>query len=234
MDCTIFWDFDGTLVYGNQSFLQSLQEALGSIKIDRELCRAFLQSACSWYHPQRAYPERTGELWWQELLEKTEDFLKGQSVPAEQRWEICRRFRENAVRYPYRMYEDAREILTCARALGCRNYLLSNNFPELDSVLERMGIRDCFEDVFLSSRLGYEKPRKEIFLLAQEMAGNSPVIFMVGDNPEADIRGAGEVGWHTVLVHAGEKSQAVGTFQCSRLKDIKKILEQMQKGQVLF
>ena len=203
MKKVIFWDFDGTLVKTNQSFLSSLLKALKEfeVQIPEDHCSSFLKSACSWYFPENTYETRTGELWWQDLLEKLEDFLTDCSVPVEKTARICSRFRQYAVSYPYEAYEDAQSALQSARSLGFENYILSNNFPELKASVCRCGFSPYVQEVLLSSDLGAEKPNPRIFTAAGKTAENPAAAIMIGDNPVADIAGAKAAGLITVLVH---------------------------------
>ena len=203
MNKVIFWDFDGTLVKSNQSFLSSLLRAVADaqVQVPEEACSRFLKTACSWYFPEVTYEGRTGELWWQDLLFKLEKFLTGCSVPVDKIPRISAGFRQYAVSYPYEAYEDAVSVLRAAQALGFHNYILSNNFPELNSSVCRCGFSPYVQEVLLSSLLGAEKPHGHIFSAARKLAGNPSLAVMVGDNPAADIAGARAAGLLTVLVH---------------------------------
>ena len=203
MSKAIFWDFDGTLVKSNTSFLDSLMKALknAQVTIPCSDCGQFLKSACSWYFPEKTYFDRTGELWWQTLLSRLQNFLTDFSVPVDKIPAICTCFRQNVVSYPYELYGDALSVLKAAGDLGFQNYILSNNFPELSQVICRYGLDPYLKDVFLSSDLGAEKPCAEIFTAAIEKAEKPFPAVMVGDNPTADISGAKAVGMTAILVH---------------------------------
>jgi putative hydrolase of the HAD superfamily len=57
--------------------------------------------------------------------------------------------------------------------------------------------------LFTSAATGYEKPHTEMFTLALANAGTSSRVWMVGDNPSADIAGAERVGIPALLVRSG-------------------------------
>lgn len=221
----IFWDFDGTLVQSNQSFADSLQKAFTGhhITVDRSAIADFLKSSCSWYDPAREYPDCTGEGWWQTLLEKLDGFCQKQHVPPEFISDILAAFRENVIYFPYCLYPDAKEILEYSLRKGYRNYLLSNNFPELRQVLKAYGLQDLFSGIFLSAELGYEKPNRKLFDLALNLAGNPDHAFMVGDNPIADIEGGAAAGLTSILVHR-EGICPAADYQVSQLQELKPIL----------
>lgn len=203
MQKAIFWDFDGTLVKSNSSFLDALMKALkkSEVSISQPDCRRFLKSACSWNRPEEIYFDRTGELWWQDLLEKLQKFSTDFSAPVEKVPIICSHFRQNVISYPYEFYDDAVPAVSAAAELGFENYILSNNFPELGRIIRSSGLNPYIRDIILSSESGAEKPHKAIFEKAVIKAGNPSLSLMVGDNPIADIEGAKAAEMTAILVH---------------------------------
>lgn len=51
-----------------------------------------------------------------------------------------------------------------------------------------------------SARTGYEKPNPKMFAAALALAGTPERVWMVGDNPTADIAGAQAAGIPSILV----------------------------------
>ena len=51
-----------------------------------------------------------------------------------------------------------------------------------------------------SANIGYEKPHREIFQLALDIAGDPAAAWMVGDNVIADVMGAEAAGIKRILV----------------------------------
>lgn len=231
MSKAIFWDSDGTLLYNNESFLCSLDRALRNhnYEIERSIIKTFLVSVCSWFMPEQPHPEEKGEAWWEALLKHTEEFCRNHHVAEADIALICKEFRENVVLYEYELYADAKEILQYCEELGYKNYLISNNFPELTKVFDRLGLDKYFSGYFLSADVGYEKPHAEIFLHAMKQAGNPEVCYMVGDNPVADVKGGQTVGMKTILVH--RKSEDIQPdYVCEELTEIKKVLNEDYKN----
>lgn len=224
MNKAIFWDSDGTLMYGNESFLWSLDKALKnySYEIEKGLLREFLRGVCSWFTPEKTHADLNGEAWWKELLNNTKEFCHQHNVLAEDIPQICQEFRENVVLYDYQLYHDAEEILKYCVGLGYKNYLISNNFPELVKVFERLGLDKYFSGYFLSADIGYEKPNREIFLHALKEAGNPEICYMVGDNPITDVKGAQAVGIKTILVHR-KAEEIQPDYYCEELLEIKSL-----------
>lgn len=223
MNKAIFWDCDGTLMYSNESFLCSLDRAMCAYgyHVEESELRAFLKENCSWHNTQKPHPEQVGEAWWQALLNGLRTFCKAQHIGEAEG--ICKAFRENVISYEYKLYNDAEDILRYCKEKGYRNYLFSNNFPELVQVVERLGLGEYFAGYFLSANIGYEKPRVEAFQYAFEAAGKPEICYMIGDNPVADIQGAQAIGLRTIMVH-GKADGVRPDVCCEELVEIKELI----------
>jgi len=214
----IFWDSDGTLLYGNESFKCSLMRAFEKYgyKVEESIAREFLGSVCSWYVPQKDHSNKNGEEWWADLLEEIYNFCVEHGVSKTHIASICNAFKQMVVDYEYEAYSDAKTVLRHFKNMGYVNYVISNNFPELDVVFERLGLGTEISGYFLSASVGYEKPRKEIFEYAMKKAGIPTVCYMIGDNPVADYQGGLEAGMMPILVH----NKKEGMKCCENLTDI--------------
>jgi putative hydrolase of the HAD superfamily len=94
---------------------------------------------------------------------------------------------------------DVVEALTTLREQGWVVEILSNHVPELDSIVDGLGLGSLIDQVFSSAIIGYEKPNPESFRIA--LAGESAAdCFMVGDNLETDVLGAERIGLPAILV----------------------------------
>ena len=107
------------------------------------------------------------------------------------------------VRRP-RLMKGAMKTLTGLRKQGAHLFLLSNaqscfTVPEL----RRLGLSDgIFDGIFLSSDFGSKKPAPEFYHEALAQAGlSSSEVLMVGNDPDADIRGADSVGMGSRYFH---------------------------------
>lgn len=218
MKKAIFWDCDGTLVYGNESFKCSLMRALEKLgySVNEEDVRDFLRSVCSWYVPEKDHSDKNGEQWWEELLGEIRLFCKKHGVTDSDAHAVCNSFREKVVTYEYEAYPDAKKVLCHFKALGYKNYIISNNFPELEEVFKRLGLDSEISGCFPSASVGYEKPRKEIFEYAILSAGNPEVRYMIGDNPVADYQGGLNAGMTPILVHG----MVEGMRCCGKLTEL--------------
>jgi HAD superfamily hydrolase (TIGR01549 family) len=90
----------------------------------------------------------------------------------------------------FEAYPDARPVLADAGALGLRRVCVSNWDYELDAVLTRVGLADCFDAVLTSAAAGSCKPDPAIFALALSLAGcSADQAIHVGDS-DGDVDGA--------------------------------------------
>ena len=151
MKKALFWDFDGTLIHPNESFLDAMHTALSK--------HNFMVSP---YTPEAAYTDKTGEQWWTALYDRFSLFYKKLGVPQAKEMIINNHFRQQILDSGnYTLYDDAVPVLKRCIDMGYKNYILSNNYPELSSVAKELGLSTYISGYFVSSLIGYEKPRIE-------------------------------------------------------------------------
>jgi putative hydrolase of the HAD superfamily len=109
----------------------------------------------------------------------------------------------------WRVYDEVRPLLAAIRARGLMLGVVSNWTGDLDDVLERVGLRDSFDFVLDSARIGFEKPQPDIFREALARARCAPVEALhVGDSPEHDVDGALAAGLRAVLLDRHDRYAA--------------------------
>lgn len=102
------------------------------------------------------------------------------------------------------VFPDAQEVLPVLRERGLTLGLITNAATPMrfrDRELAMVGLLDYFSDCRLSAvDVGYIKPHPAIFHHALDMLELTPAeVVFVGDNPEADVVGAQQVGMKAVL-----------------------------------
>ena len=104
-----------------------------------------------------------------------------------------------------RAYAGAGDLLRALRAAGKTVILLSNaqscfTRPEL----EALGLAACFDRIFISSELGFQKPDPRFFSAAIRSVGPDPsACLMIGNDPVCDIDGAAAVGMDGIYIRSG-------------------------------
>lgn len=86
-------------------------------------------------------------------------------------------------------------------------HIITNGFEEVQTLkMEQSGIRPYFQEIITSESVGVKKPNPKVFMHALERANVRPEnSLMIGDNLEADIQGAANVGMN-VLHYNSEKA----------------------------
>lgn len=226
----LFWDFDGTLIHPNESFFTALSTSLQkyAYEIEPQKIRTLLHATCSWYKPEISYEGMTGAKWWEELFRAFIAFYKENGVLPEHWKKLNEMFQAYILDYKnYILFDDARVVLKKSRQMGYENYIISNNYPELADVIGDFGLSEYFSDFIVSANCGFEKPGEEIFRHARSVAHDPDILYMIGDNPVADIAGGKKAGYKTILVHREEQERTPETdFLCRELKDILPVLEE--------
>ena len=92
----------------------------------------------------------------------------------------------------------------------------SNHVPELPEIVARLGLARYSEAVFTSAETGFETPHPEAFAKARATLGDPASIWMIEDNPVADVAGARAAGMPAVLV----RGERVGAVDLDLLPDL--------------
>lgn len=145
-----------------------------------------------------AHPEVQIELVFQRLFQE-----KGVAVELPRAIQVGRRFRELSTEYIH-LYNGAKELLLSLKEQGCKLWLLSNAqaiFTRWE--LDRLGLADCFDGVYLSSDYGVKKPDRRFFeILLRERNIPPEQAVMIGNDGVCDIEGARALGLSTVYVRS--------------------------------
>ena len=224
----LIWDFDGTLGYRVGMWTGAMLEILRKNFPDRNVSphqiRPFLQKGFPWHNPDHPHPEiSTGDEWWNRLNPIFERaFMEGVGLGFQQAKMLANQVRRI---YPdptyWRLYDDTLPTLNLLSNRGWRHLLLSNHVPELGDILSALGIDQYFEKIYNSAETGYEKPHSEAFQRVLAAANDYSIIWMIGDNMQADIRGAEKVGLSSILVR---KEHPEAKIYCEKLSQIAGLL----------
>ncbi|NPE49317.1 YjjG family noncanonical pyrimidine nucleotidase [Sphingobacterium prati] len=106
-------------------------------------------------------------------------------------------------------------------------HLISNGFKEACEIkMKKSNLNKYFKNIFISEVVGINKPDPRIFQFALETTGTqAPQSLMVGDNLDADIRGAMNVGMDAIFFNPNsvEKPEDV-PHMIVDLKELQSIL----------
>jgi putative hydrolase of the HAD superfamily len=206
-DRVVLWDFDGTLAHREGMWSACLIDALDDVLpghgLDRDAVRPHLRDGFPWHRPEVAHPELAdAEAWWAHVGQLIARVYTAVGLDDERATQVARQVR--AVYADHRrswvVFDDTVPALTTLRDAGWRHAILSNHVPELSALVDGLGLAPFFDAVVNSAVTGYEKPHPEAFMHARRAAGNPAELWMVGDNPIADVAGANAAGIPAILV----------------------------------
>ncbi len=219
------WDFDGTLVLSHHLWSNSVRKALDETVPDNKIrftdIRKCMATGFTWHTPFEDYSNMLGEDWWAFMENHICKSYISLGLTENQAKKASKKVRSILTdTQNFILYKTTVETLKATKNLGHKNIILSNNFPELEDVIEKLGIKSYFENFIISALEGYDKPRSEIFEKAKRLYPDEKY-FMIGDSISADIIGGKNAGMTTILVHKGYNQNA--DYCVDRLSDILKI-----------
>lgn len=202
----ILWDFDGTLGGRPREWRGCLMEILDRHEpghnVDVEEIRSYLRDGFPWHRPDVAHPElSTTDAWWAHVEPLLVRSYEGVRIEPERARVLGRLAREHYVdARQWTLFDDTLTALRLLQERGWSHIILSNHVPELRTIVEHLGLNDLVDEVVNSAETGYEKPHPGAFDHARRAAGNPEQLWMVGDNPHADVDGAEAAGIPAILI----------------------------------
>jgi len=136
-----------------------------------------------------------------------------------------------------KLYPGAKEMLLTLKKAGKKLVLLSNaqysfTMPELIM----LGIRDCFDNIYISSSIGRRKPGYEFYgTMVRRESLNVQRSIMVGNDIECDIIGAKKIGLDTFYINSNispkndDIKKSPASYSCKMDKAYKKLLETLDE-----
>lgn len=197
----ITFDAGGTLVHAWPPVGTAYAEALANhgIEADGEVLQErFMQS----YKKATERPRERIDLeaergfWRKVVAETVADVCPEESLDAvfNELWDAY------ASSSRWRLYPGAKETVRHCKDHGYRVFLLSNADSRFRQTFEELGFGDIFEELFISSEIGYEKPDPRIFHFVREKIGCNPdQILHIGDSPFHD-GAAATLGWQVAIL----------------------------------
>ncbi len=225
----LLWDFDGTLGYRpgmwSQALFDVLREHDPTCTATREDIRPFIREGFPWHQSHIPHVEwATPEQWWEEieaLLTRAYVGI-GCSLPVARHLASLAHHKYLDKSHWF-LYEDVIPTLKALSDLGWEHAILSNHVPELSEIIDSIGLTPHMRVVFSSALTGYDKPHPQAFLQALDVLGHPQIVWMIGDNIEADILGAQAVGIPAILVR---KEHPRATYAFPDLSLISEFLSQ--------
>ena len=225
----IFFDAAGTLMKPNRSVGESyagFAAKYGVTVTPPEVSERF--RVCFGKAPQLAFPGAPEETvaalernWWKRLVAQVFEPWSPFGEFDEFFDELFAYFAEPGV---WSLYPEVLDTLAALKQRGLHSSVISNFDSRLVPILNGLGVGPFFEEIFVSSRVGYAKPDAQIFRVALERHGVKPEQSLhVGDSELNDLHGANNAGLRGILVDRRERAGANGSGE--RVTSLKAILD---------
>ena len=222
---TILWDVDGTLL----DFAAAEEAAIRSLFADFGLgvCTDAMLARYSEINRNYWRALERGEMTKPEILTRRfEDFFAAEGLsgpsPAEFNAAYQRRLGDTIV------YCDGSDKLVASLRGKVRQYAVSNGTVAAQTrKLARSGFDSLMDGIFLSERIGWEKPAKEFFdavfrEIGEERRAGS---IIVGDSLTSDIAGANRAGIKSCWYNPRGAENGTNAKPDFEIKDLREILE---------
>lgn len=121
------------------------------------------------------------------------------------------------------LVEGAEDVLRAVKERGLPVYSASNGFLNVQTNrLEKAGVLQYFDRLFVSETIGYEKPHIRFFEHCLRETGHAPhEVLMIGDSIAADIKGGLNAGWNVVYLNRHNKPSGL---DCREIKTLTELL----------
>jgi putative hydrolase of the HAD superfamily len=106
-------------------------------------------------------------------------------------------------------------------------YILTNGFAEIQvQKINNCGLQGYFSKLFMAEMVGYQKPDRRFFEYAiKSVHAHKNECLMIGDDPDADVRGGWNAGIDQVFYNTGNKACAIKpTWEIDSIASLMKIL----------
>lgn len=228
---TVFVDIDDTLWWFTENSKLALRHTFDAFDIS---------SVCTYERFKEVYLKKNLELWnlyHHGLIDK--DFLVNERFRFTLKEcgykgdveKMCHLLDEEYLRFlalQPTTIPGARQLLEYLVAKGYDVNTLSNGFQGTQQQkLISGGLSDLIHRNVLSDDCGITKPQRGIFDYALEQCGaEAATTVMIGDNPDADIKGAHDAGWRTIYfnIRGLDPIEATADAVVTSLDEIQQIL----------
>ena len=231
----IFFDAAGTLIKPARRVGETyavLAQKYGVEPSAAEITERF--RLCFHSAPPLAFPgtpatriEDLERAWWKELVRRVFEPWDGFQRFDDYFAELFAYFAQPDA---WALYPEVAETLPVLERRGLVLSVISNFDSRLIGILEGLGADHWFEHIFVSSRVGYAKPDRQIFQTALERhsleAGDA---LHVGDSEEKDLLGANRAGLKGVLVERNGAGNSNLSPRITSLRSIPSLLDEFDQ-----
>ncbi len=216
------WDFDANAMETLNNVYHDLQLKEAGVNDFDLFCKQYLHhNALLWdrYHHGFISSE---DLKWKRMWRTLLDFKIGSE-------ELARKMSEyflEVLPTKQNLFPYTHEILQHLKQKNYKLHLITNGFEKTQwRKLDNSKMGQYFEEVITSETSNSVKPNKEIFEYALRITGATlPESIMIGDNLDADIKGAMNAGMDAIFVnHLRVETDVQPTYTIYHLQELESI-----------
>ena len=115
------------------------------------------------------------------------------------------------------------DVLPCLEGLAAYplGLITNGDGDQQRQKLDQTGIAGYFKSVVVSGDVGVAKPGRQIFERSAEELGLQPdELLFIGDNPENDVLGAKQAGWHAIWLNRTGAKREVEAITVEELTEV--------------
>lgn len=202
----IFWDFDCTLAYRDGKWTKTMNDILVDhrINIPYDAIRAYMTRGLPWHEFDKPHTELLGDnSWWEHVNKYLESVFINLGLKEAAAKTYALEFKDRYLDISkWSVYDDTIETLEKLSKQGFTHIIASNHVPELEMLCDQLGLTPYFEKIYTSALLEYDKPHVKFYYQILEDLPDCKNPIMVGDNYNADVRGAIHAGLQAILVRS--------------------------------
>jgi putative hydrolase of the HAD superfamily len=228
----IFFDAAGTLMKPARPVGQSyavLAQKHGKQVSPAAISERFRQ--CFETAPRLAFPgvseQTVGALerdWWKNLVARV--FEPWSPFDAFEAY-FAELFEYFAQPHAWSLYPEVPDTLAALKQRGLALSVISNFDSRLMRILDGLGVASSFEEIFVSSRVGFAKPDPQIFHAALTHHELRPEHGLhVGDSETNDLHGANNAGLRGVLVDRSHTGNLKDGLRVASLSGILSLIDE--------
>lgn len=222
---TLLWDIDGTLLDFSKAEAYGIRKCFEIFELgectDEMLLRYSLINKKYWEMLERKELTKP-----QVLCGRFEEFFKSEGIH-------FHKIDEFNLEYQYRLgdkvffCDNALETVTSLKGKYKQYAVTNGTFVAQNRKLTASGLDKIFDDVFISDKIGYEKPSKEFFDFVQNVIGdfNSEEVMIIGDSLTSDMLGGNNANiiccWYNPKSNANKYNIRIDY----EIKDIAEVFE---------
>ncbi len=121
----------------------------------------------------------------------------------------------------WELFPEVHEVLSSLGTRGYRLGVISNWDSRLPAILHGLDVDKYFQEIFISSLVGREKPDKRIFQLASDqMTVHIEECIHIGDDPVLDYEGARVAGMSAYLLDRDGNNNCVEKRTIASLREL--------------